>query len=1293
MALVRRRRGVAGGGGPALAAVAVALMQLVFLVPPTRAQQSNGTSRVVPAEGYCSMYGICAQRSDGKVLNCVNATKAVKPDTLFSARIQSLCPTITGDVCCTVDQFDTLHQQVQQAIPFLVGCPACLRNFLNLFCEMSCSPNQSLFINVTSVKQVNNTMTVNGIDYYVTSTYGEELYNSCKDVKFGTLNTRAMDFLGGGAKNYKEWMAFIGRQADLNQIGSPYLITFPSDISGSTAVKPLNATIYSCGDPSLGCSCGDCPSSSVCTGSLLPQLNTETSCSVKMGSLKAKCLDFSLVVVYLVLLCIFLFGAFLHRTRRSGIFSHTKPLKNAEDKIHSSNNGKVPDSSAQVSEAASAPVQSAHPSVIQTYMSTFFRKHGTFVAKHPLLVLFVSLLVPTLLCIGLIRFKVEIRPEKLWVSSGSRAADEKQYFDSHLAPFYRIEQLVLATSAFGGSEAPTIVNDNNMKLLFQIQKKIDDLRANYSGSTVSLADICLKPLGTECATQSVLQYFQLDPKKYDDSGIDHAKFCFQHYTTEETCLSTFQSPIDPSTILGGFPGNNFTEASAFVITYPVNNKVETIGQENGKAVAWERAYVNLVKEEILPMVLAHNLTMSFSSESSIQDELNRESTADAITIVISYIVMFAYISFTLGDRPSHLLSLFVSSKVLLGLSGVVLVMLSVLGSMGFFSAIGVKSTLIIMEVIPFLVLAVGVDNMCILVHAVKRQPDGLDLEERISTALVEVGPSITLASLAEVLAFAVSAINPMPATRVFSMFAALAVLLDFLLQVSAFVALIVLDFRRAQDGRIDCMPCARVKSSVVASDGGNHQGLPLLARYMKNVHAPILGYRAVKFVVIAVFVGFSFASIALSTRLQPGLEQKIVLPRDSYLQDYFDDLATYMKVGPPLYFVIKNFNYSSASEHTNKICSINQCDSNSLLNEIAKQSLSPETSYIAKPAASWLDDFLIWMSPEAFGCCRKFVNGSYCPPDDQPPCCQHDQDSSSCSASGACNNCTTCFLRSDLHNGRPSTTQFKEKLPWFLDALPSSDCSKGGKGAYSTSLDLNGYENGIIQASAFRTYHTPLNKQSDYVNSMKAARDFSSKMSKELQMQMFPYSVFYIFFEQYLGVWKTAIMNICVCLGTVFVVCFVVTSSLWASIIILIVLAMIVLDLMGMMAILGIQLNAISIVNLVMSIGIAVEFCVHITHAFMIGIGNRESRARQALSTMGASVFSGITLTKLVGVIVLRFAKSEVFVVYYFQMYLALVIIGFLHGLIFLPVVLSLCGPPSKVMKPLEQSQPSASSE
>ena len=49
-----------------------------------------------------------------------------------------------------------------------------------------------------------------------------------------------------------------------------------------------------------------------------------------------------------------------------------------------------------------------------------------------------------------------------------------------------------------------------------------------------------------------------------------------------------------------------------------------------------------------------------------------------------------------------------------------------------------------------------------------------------------------------------------------------------------------------------------------------------------------------------------------------------------------------------------------------------------------------------------------------------------------------------------------CFRHSDLHNDRPSTTQFREKLPWFLSALPSADCAKGGHGAYTSSVELKG---------------------------------------------------------------------------------------------------------------------------------------------------------------------------------------------------------------------------------------------
>nr|GMD21328.1 Niemann-Pick C1 protein-like [Ipomoea batatas] len=95
-----------------------------------------------------------------------------------------------------------------------------------------------------------------------------------------------------------------------------------------------------------------------------------------------------------------------------------------------------------------------------------------------------------------------------------------------------------------------------------------------------------------------------------------------------------------------------------------------------------------------------------------------------------------------------------------------------------------------------------------------------------------------------------------------------------------------------------------------------------------------------------------------------------------------------------------------------------------------------------------------------------------------------------------------------------------------------------------------------------------------------------------------------------------------------------------------------------------------------------------------ISSGDRNQRMKEALTTMGASVFSGITLTKLVGVLVLCFSRTEVFVVYYFQMYLALVLLGFLHGLVFLPVLLSMLGPPSRsVLIEKQEGRPSTSSQ
>ncbi|KAF5951591.1 hypothetical protein HYC85_009535 [Camellia sinensis] len=188
-----------------------------------------------------------------------------------------------------------------------------------------------------------------------------------------------------------------------------------------------------------------------------------------------------------------------------------------------------------------------------------------------------------------------------------------------------------------------------------------------------------------------------------------------------------------------------------------------------------------------------------------------------------------------GNIPVHQLPVIVISIIVGNLIGIITLALP-RGTGGIFFPFVKKKlqNVPINLLLAILLSLVGVDNMCILVHAVKRQPQESPLEGRISNALVEVGPSITLASLSEVLAFAVGSFISMPACRVFSMFAALAVLLDFLLQVTAFVALIVFDILRAEDNRVDCFPCLKVPSSTVESVEGNRRSPGLLARYMEK---------------------------------------------------------------------------------------------------------------------------------------------------------------------------------------------------------------------------------------------------------------------------------------------------------------------------------------------------------------------------------------------------------------------------------------------------------------------------
>lgn len=83
-------------------------------------------------------------------------------------------------------------------------------------------------------------------------------------------------------------------------------------------------------------------------------------------------------------------------------------------------------------------------------------------------------------------------------------------------------------------------------------------------------------------------------------------------------------------------------------------------------------------------------------------------------------------------------------------------MVSVSSTLGIWSYLGVNATLIIFEVMPFLVFAIGTNNIFILIRALQRdekQDAHEPLPVQIGRVLGRVGPSMFLSALAECAAF------------------------------------------------------------------------------------------------------------------------------------------------------------------------------------------------------------------------------------------------------------------------------------------------------------------------------------------------------------------------------------------------------------------------------------------------------------------------------------------------------------------------------------------------------------
>ena len=261
------------------------------------------------------------------------------------------------------------------------------------------------------------------------------------------------------------------------------------------------------------------------------------------------------------------------------------------------------------------------------------------------------------------------------------------------------------------------------------------------------------------------------------------------------------------------------------------------------------------------------------------------------------------------------------------------------------------------------------------------------------------------------------------------------------------------------------------------------------------------------------------------------------------------------------------------------------------------------------------------------------------------------------SFTGSCLPCNSSLSR----DNRPNPDQFGRTIGWFLKANPGDVCPSAGHAAYGESVKLKETDGGLMKvgSSNMMAFHTILKTSKDYYMALARARELTDSVmafvnngtDPENHINIFPYSVFYVFYEQYLTMWQDTLQSLAISLASIFIVTFVLMGfDLVSSIINLFIIILIVVNLCGLMYWWHITLNAVSLVNLVMAVGISVEFCSHLTRAFSVNVGaNRIDRASNVLTTMGSSVLSGITLTKFGGIVVLAFAKSQIFSIFYFR--------------------------------------------
>uniref|UniRef100_A0A7S3KVG1 SSD domain-containing protein n=1 Tax=Amphora coffeiformis TaxID=265554 RepID=A0A7S3KVG1_9STRA len=554
------------------------------------------------------------------------------------------------------------------------------------------------------------------------------------------------------------------------------------------------------------------------------------------------------------------------------------------------------------------------------------------------------------------------------------------------------------------------------------------------------------------------------------------------------------------------------------------------------------------------------------------------------------------------------------SRSFLGLGAVGCVVLSLMTGYGLMFLFSVPFTTLSLALV-FIIMGIGLDDTFIMLLAYVRTDPLKDPVERIRLVIEEVGLSIFMTTATTELAFGLGALSSIPAIRWLSFYGVTTVGFDFVYQITFFVALLVKDEERITQRRYDCLVCARVISDEeqdVSSESLAEEE-PATARIEPDQIARQVFSR---FVDILTTPWVKSAIVAAFLILLGTFLWSVV-----HLEVNFD----FKSVLPADSYLIRFVN--AASKYTTRqgpspyVYFRNIDQSNHRMQEAMRDYVDQLVALdaISKPPFHfWLQDFHTYLSD---------------------------------------------------HQAELSGLTINQTLRIFLD-----------KSSIRYDDDLLLDSTGNILASRTRVYMDNVDPSNtrDCLDAIRDQRRITrqqhvNRNSKTWAFFMFdPVFPFFEFLlvsrEEFI---KTTIIGICSvsAMSLVFIPHWPAIIFVGAMIVILYV------DLLGFSHLVGeIDVNGVTLVALTMAIGLLVDYVMHVTLRFYDSSEreDRDAKVRDSLLAMGAPVLLG-GLSTFLGVVPLVRSSSDVtftFVV----IFSGVVLLGLSHGLVLLPVLLSVLG-------------------